>query len=74
VRGAAVVVLLRRGRGVTALGHVRRDMVAVAQVCGTTTRWSTRHRGGVNICVSGNFFHSPQDSGEVVFIVVRQLL
>ena len=31
---------------------------------------STSHRGGVNICDIGNFFHSPQGSGEVVFIVV----
>jgi hypothetical protein len=35
---------------------------------------SIRHRGGVNICDTGNFFHSPQDSGEVVSIVVCQLL
>ena len=35
---------------------------------------STRHRGGVNICDTGNFFHLPQDSREVVFIMVCQLI
>ena len=33
---------------------------------------STRHRGALNICDAGKFFHPAQDSREVVFIVVRQ--
>jgi hypothetical protein len=31
---------------------------------------STRNRGGVKICDAGNFFHSAQNSGEVVCVVV----
>jgi hypothetical protein len=33
-----------------------------------------RNRGGVKICDAGNFFHSPQNSGEVVSVVVCQFL
>lgn len=35
---------------------------------------SSHHRGGVTICDTGNFFHSPQHSREVLFIMVCQLL
>ena len=35
---------------------------------------STRQRGGVDICDTGNILHSPQDGGEVVFFVLREFL
>jgi hypothetical protein len=34
---------------------------------------SSHHRGGVTICDTGNFFHSPQYSREVFLIMVCQL-